>query len=319
MSAPLTVLAALGGCTVAGEAWHRRAGVAADASVTLGGGDRDGGPDQRRTVADGCGPQRQSARVRSIRRAILGKPGTILRNAGRAETGLDTGESFLISWTSFHNFDHARAVPQPLQTPHPPIRITPGASEDTFPVLGALGYPLFVSVRSGSLAGLAPDLHAYREAYVAAGHKGKGEVHLRLSLHVAETDKEAQAQAHDSVMAGYQKLVSQLEGSPNTQRRAELADVKSLTYDAVMRDKVVIGSPKTVAARLSDLQDQLGIDGILAELDFWRDDSTGSDDAVITAIVAGSKATAARGAPRTQGQTRRRRNQPRLHALRLVP
>ncbi len=48
----------------------------------------------------------------------------------------------------------------------------------------------------------------------------------------------------------------------------ELADVKSLTYDAVMRDKVVIGSPETVAARLSDLQDQLGIDGILAELNF---------------------------------------------------
>ena len=79
---------------------------------------------------------------------------------------------------------------------------------------------------------------------MAAGHKGRGEVHLRLSLHVAETDKEAQAQAHDSVMAGYQKLVSQLEGSPNARRRAELADVKSLTYDAVMRDKVVIGSPK---------------------------------------------------------------------------
>jgi alkanesulfonate monooxygenase SsuD/methylene tetrahydromethanopterin reductase-like flavin-dependent oxidoreductase (luciferase family) len=31
---------------------------------------------------------------------------------------------------------------------------------------------------------------------------------------------------------------------------------------------VVIGSPDTVAARLSDLQDQLGIDGILAELNF---------------------------------------------------
>jgi alkanesulfonate monooxygenase SsuD/methylene tetrahydromethanopterin reductase-like flavin-dependent oxidoreductase (luciferase family) len=135
-------------------------------------------------------------------------------------------------------------------------------------VLGALGYPLFVAVRSGSLNGLAPDLHAYREAYTAAGHKGKGEVHLRLTLHVAETDAEAQSQAHDSIMAGYQKLIAQLEGSPNARRRAELADVRTLTYDAVMRDKVVIGSPETVAARLSDLSDALGIDGILAELNF---------------------------------------------------
>jgi alkanesulfonate monooxygenase SsuD/methylene tetrahydromethanopterin reductase-like flavin-dependent oxidoreductase (luciferase family) len=167
----------------------------------------------------------------------------------------------------FHHFDEARAVPRPFQSPHPPIRIA-GASEDTFPVLGALGYPLFVAVRSGSLAALAPDLVAYREAYAAAGHKGRGEVHLRLTLHVAETDADARKQAHDSIMAGYQKLVSQLEGSPNARRRAELETVRTLTYEDIMRDKVVIGSPETVAERLSDLQDHLGIDGILAELNF---------------------------------------------------
>jgi alkanesulfonate monooxygenase SsuD/methylene tetrahydromethanopterin reductase-like flavin-dependent oxidoreductase (luciferase family) len=187
----------------------------------------------------------------------------------------ETLEVLKLAWTQqtfsfhgqFHHFDNARAVPRPYQTPHPPIRIA-GASEDTFPMLGQLGYPLFVAVRSGTLEGLAPDLKIYREAYIEAGHKGKGEVHLRLTLHVAETDAEAQAQAHDSVMSGYKKLVTQLEGSPNARRRAQLADVQSLTYDAAMREKVVIGSPDTVAARLSDLQDKLGIDGILAELNF---------------------------------------------------
>jgi alkanesulfonate monooxygenase SsuD/methylene tetrahydromethanopterin reductase-like flavin-dependent oxidoreductase (luciferase family) len=191
------------------------------------------------------------------------------------ERFFETLDVLKLAWTQpsfsfhgkYHNFDEARAVPRPFQTPYPPIRIA-GASEDTFPVLGALGYPLFVAVRSGSLAGLAPDLRAYREAYVAAGHKGKGEVHLRLTMHIGETDAEAQNQARESIMAGYQKLITQLEGSPNARRRAELADVRSLTYEAVMRDKVVIGSPDTVAARLSDLRDQLGIDGILAELNF---------------------------------------------------
>jgi alkanesulfonate monooxygenase SsuD/methylene tetrahydromethanopterin reductase-like flavin-dependent oxidoreductase (luciferase family) len=191
------------------------------------------------------------------------------------ERFFETLDVLKLAWTQptfsfhgkYHNFDEARAVPRPYQTPYPPIRIA-GASEDTFPVLGALGYPLFVAVRSGSLAGLAPDLRAYREAYVAAGHKGKGEVHLRLTMHIGETDAEAQNQARESIMAGYQKLITQLEGSPNARRRAELADVRSQTYEAVMRDKVVIGSPDTVAARLSDLQDQLGIDGILAELNF---------------------------------------------------
>lgn len=167
----------------------------------------------------------------------------------------------------YWSFNEARAVPRPFQRPHPPIRIA-GASEDTFPVLGALGYPLFVAVRSGTVSALAPDLVAYRDAYDAAGHPGKGEVHLRIAVHVAETDAEAQAQAHASIMHGYRALTTQLEGAPNARRRAELEQVRALTYDDILRDKVLIGSPDTVAERLRELRAELGIDGILAELNF---------------------------------------------------
>jgi alkanesulfonate monooxygenase SsuD/methylene tetrahydromethanopterin reductase-like flavin-dependent oxidoreductase (luciferase family) len=187
----------------------------------------------------------------------------------------ETLEVLKLAWTQpsfsyegkFLKFDEARAVPRPYQQPHPPIRIA-GASEDTFPVLGKLGYPLFVAVRSGSLAGLAPDLKAYREAYKAAGHPGKGDVHLRLTLHVAETDALAREQAEPSTMLGYRKLITQLEGSPNKRRRAELEEVRTITYADVLRDKVVVGSPGYVADRLRQLQEELGIDGILAELNF---------------------------------------------------
>ena len=187
----------------------------------------------------------------------------------------ETLDVLKLAWTEptfsfhgkYHHFDGARAVPRPYQQPHPPIRIA-GASEDTFPTLGKLGYPLFVAVRSGSLGGLAPDLRAYRAAYKEAGHPGSGQVYLRLSMHVADTDRQAMSEAESSTMAGYKKLVDQLEGSPNARRRAELADVLSLTYDAVLRDKVVVGGPERVADRLLQLQEQLGIDGILAELNF---------------------------------------------------
>ncbi len=187
----------------------------------------------------------------------------------------ETLEVLKLAWTQdsftfhgkFHHFDEARAVPRPFQKPHPEIRIA-GASEDTFPVLGALGYPLFVAVRSGTLSGLAPDLHAYRAAYKAAGHPGKGQVHLRLSMHVAETDALAEAESEESIMGGYGLLKSQLEGSPNARRRAELDDVRSLSFAAAMRDKVVVGGPDRVAARLLELKQELGIDGILAELNF---------------------------------------------------
>ena len=167
----------------------------------------------------------------------------------------------------FWHFDNARAVPRPYQKPHPPIRIA-GASEDTFPMLGKLGYPLFVAVRSGSLSGLAPDLKAYRDAYEEAGHPGRGDVHLRLSVHISDTDAKAHAEAEPSIMDGYKTLTSRLEGSPNARRRAELEQVKTITYEEVLRDKVVVGGPERVTDRLLQLRDELGIDGVLVELNF---------------------------------------------------
>ena len=44
--------------------------------------------------------------------------------------------------------------------------------------------------------------------------------------------------------------------------------MRGITYADVLRDKVVIGGPRYVAERLRQLQEELGIDGILAELNF---------------------------------------------------
>src|SRR6266404_3298560 len=167
----------------------------------------------------------------------------------------------------YHSFNEARAVPRPYQRPHPQIRIA-GASEDTFPTLGRLGYPLFVSVRSGSLMGLKPDLKAYRDAYDEAGHPGHGEVYLRLSMHVGDDDKHALSEGEPSIMAGYKSLITRLVGSPNGGRRAELEEVRTITYEQVLRDKVIVGGPERVADRLKELEEELGIDGILFELNF---------------------------------------------------
>src|ERR1700680_1501053 len=158
----------------------------------------------------------------------------------------------------YHSFNEARAVPRPYQQPHPEIRIA-GASEDTFPTLGTLGYPLFVSVRSASLSGLAPDLKAYREAYTAAGHPGHGRVYLRVSMHVGDNDKRALEAGEPSIMAGYKSLITRLEGSPNVRRRAELEEVRTITYEQVVRDKVIVGGPERVTDRLKELGDELGI------------------------------------------------------------
>ena len=69
-------------------------------------------------------------------------------------------------------------------------------------------------------------------------------------------------------MAGYKSLITRLEGSPNSRRRAELEEVKSITYEQVLRDKVIVGGPDRVVDQLKELEAELGIDGILFELNF---------------------------------------------------
>ena len=191
------------------------------------------------------------------------------------ERFLETLEIVKQAWTQptfsyegkYYSFNNASAVPRPYQQPRPPIRVA-AASEETFPSLGEAGYPIFVAVRSGSLSGLAPDLAAYRKAYREAGHPGEGEVYLRLTLHIADTDRQAREEAEESIMSGYRTLSTRLENSPNRRRAAEAATVRTISYEEVMRDKVIIGGPENVADRLRQLHEELGLDGILAELNF---------------------------------------------------
>jgi|SRR5579859_777539 len=177
-----------------------------------------------------------------------------------------TQESFSYEG-KFYNFNGAKSVPRPYQQPCPQIRIA-GASEDTFPVLGRMGYPLFVSVRTGALVSLKPDLKAYRDAWEEAGNPGKPEVYLRLSAHCGETDQEACDEGEPAIMAGFQSYLTRLEGSTSSRRQRELEEVKGSTYADLLRDKVIVGEPDTMVERLKELEAELGLDGILFELNF---------------------------------------------------
>jgi alkanesulfonate monooxygenase SsuD/methylene tetrahydromethanopterin reductase-like flavin-dependent oxidoreductase (luciferase family) len=56
-------------------------------------------------------------------------------------------------------------------------------------------------------------------------------------------------------------------GTRAIEGRAErLKRLESLTYEEALSGQVLVGSPDTVADRLRGLQEELGIDGILAEL-----------------------------------------------------
>jgi alkanesulfonate monooxygenase SsuD/methylene tetrahydromethanopterin reductase-like flavin-dependent oxidoreductase (luciferase family) len=182
-----------------------------------------------------------------------------------------TEETFSFEGEFFHYRDVC-VVPKPIQKPHPPIRIAAN-SPDTFPTIGAQGHSIFAAVRLGTLHELVPNLAAYRAAYAGAGHPGKGQVFLRMPVYVADTFERARQDSEASIMHFYRQLGAQLEASANQagSRAIEQRDVRgrrlqAITYEEVLRDKVIVGTPEMVVERLGMLTDELGLDGILAEL-----------------------------------------------------
>jgi alkanesulfonate monooxygenase SsuD/methylene tetrahydromethanopterin reductase-like flavin-dependent oxidoreductase (luciferase family) len=173
---------------------------------------------------------------------------------------------------SFYAYRDIALVPRPLQHPHPPLRVA-ATSADTYPAIGALGLPIFVAVRLGTIEELGPNIAAYREAYRNAGHPGEGEVYLRVPIYVADSDGVARDDAEQSIMQFYRTLGKQLEGTASRpgvraieQRLGRGQALQTISYADALRDKVLVGAPAAVAARLRELTDKLGLNGVLAEI-----------------------------------------------------
>jgi len=192
----------------------------------------------------------------------------------------ETLEVVKLAWTqerfSYHgkyfNYENVRLVPKPRQKPTPPIRIA-ATSTDTYAAIGTLGHAIFVAARIGTLSELAPLVRGYREAYKAAGHPGAGEVYLRVPVYVAETEERARREPEESVMHLFRSVGGQLAVSANLsgaraiEQRAERAQtLQTVNYEDALRDKMIVGTPESVASRLRELREEIGLDGILAEL-----------------------------------------------------
>ena len=174
---------------------------------------------------------------------------------------------------SFYKFRNITLVPRPLQKPYPPLRIA-ATSPDTYPAIGAMGLPIFVAVRLGTIEELGPNIAAYREAYRAAGHAGEGQVYLRVPIYVGETEAAGTRRSravHHAVLQDARRSRSRTSatraGARAIEQRAERGQaLQTISYEDVLRDKVIVGTPDTVTERLQELIGKLGLNGVLAEL-----------------------------------------------------
>jgi alkanesulfonate monooxygenase SsuD/methylene tetrahydromethanopterin reductase-like flavin-dependent oxidoreductase (luciferase family) len=189
-------------------------------------------------------------------------------------------EIILKAWTEpvisyqgrYHSFQNVTVTPQPFQKPMPPIRVA-ATSPDTFTTTGRQGLPIFLAVRHEDARMFAPFITTYREAYAAAGHPGTGKVFLRAPGYIAATKDQARADAEASLLHYYGAQARLLADSARragvdaADRRAATAErLATMTYDEALRGSVFIGTPDSVSDQLHALQDELGLDGVLLEL-----------------------------------------------------
>ena len=173
---------------------------------------------------------------------------------------------------NFFNYNDVCLVPKPYQTPHPPIRIA-ATTSDTFPVLGEMGFPVFVGVRQQSLDAVGEQVESYRTAWTKAGHEGYIDVSLRVPVYVGETEEDALAVPEDSFMRQFRRLGGQLTasvtraGAHAVQERAERgAQLAVLEWERdVIGQKAAVGTPQMVIEQLQVMKETLSLTGVVAE------------------------------------------------------
>ena len=192
-------------------------------------------------------------------------------------------EIILKSWTEerfsfkgkYYQYDDLCVVPKPLQKPHPPIRIG-ATSADTFEMVGRMGYPIFINPsRVATLLDLKPLVADFHQAREKAGHSGQVDVGLRVPVYVAETKEKAYSEPKESTMFQMQRLINVITQSigeagisAGDDRAAQAERLKAMTYEDVLANMVVYGTPESVVERLQELQEELGLTQVIYEVNF---------------------------------------------------
>lgn len=190
----------------------------------------------------------------------------ILRKAWTGEVFSHAGQ--------FYAVRDVQITPPPHQRPHPPLRIA-AASAGTFARIGSQGLPIFVGLRGDGTAELAANLRAYRDAWASAGHPGNGSVLLRVPVYVGDSEDKAHEEARASLTHYFDRqsrlvAADAARRSANTpggdEKRETAAKLAALSYSDIVASRVAIGSPRGLVDRFTQLNEELGLDGIVAEL-----------------------------------------------------
>jgi len=174
------------------------------------------------------------------------------------------------------NLRYVNLWPRPYQTPHPPIWIPSQGSSET--VVWAAHpdrkYPFLVTFSSSEL--VARYLNAYRDQARKFGYEPEaGQFGWACPLYVADTDERAKAEAGraiETLFNNYLRMPMEMLIPPGYTSQSSMKNFMKLrtavggrVTDAdylIGSGTAVIGSPKTVRAKIEEMRDKTGL-GIL--------------------------------------------------------
>jgi alkanesulfonate monooxygenase SsuD/methylene tetrahydromethanopterin reductase-like flavin-dependent oxidoreductase (luciferase family) len=172
----------------------------------------------------------------------------------------------------YYRFADATVSPRPYRQPHPPVRMA-ATTPETFPRVGRMGLPIFVGLRGMSIPELTVHLKAYREAWREGGHAGNGDVCLRIPVYAAPTAKAAMEEPEATITYYFQRQADLTRApmgrdgtGPLERRQAQAQRLAALSYDEILTTKVAFGTGPALVDRLGQLREELGLNGIAAEL-----------------------------------------------------
>ena len=196
---------------------------------------------------------------------------------GRFEEALEVileawkGEAFSYHGEYFQ-IESAHISPTPFTQPHPPLRVA-ATTEETFPRMGQQGMPIFVGLRGMDVDDLRVNLQKYREAWQQAGHAGEGDVSLRIPIYAGATEQAALDEPSESIHAYFSRMSSLYRdsagraGTEATELRQGRGErLAEMSFDKMLEAKVAFGSAEGLVDRLSNLQEDLGLKSVIAEL-----------------------------------------------------
>lgn len=189
---------------------------------------------------------------------------------GRFREGVDACRALWseeeVTWAgTYHRFGPVRSLPRPAQRPHPLILVASSITPASCEAAGRSGYGLMMVPSINKLEHAQEMLALYRNARIAAGHPGQGEVQMSYYCFLAEDHalamtrgRECAARTNalmfDAVSAWGRTSSADYAGYQRVLDKVRNSDFDRQVHEA----RVLVGSPRHVVESLERIREWFG-------------------------------------------------------------